>query len=124
MSIRTELMKKDEMVKKEQVQEKENFEEKDFIENFLIPKFREIKEKLPNVAYLKISFNKCGFCFMFKTNIDDWENSKFNYTIVSNAVKLAENYDIIASENYDKEFHDTDITFCLFLENINLKGDC
>lgn len=71
------------------------------IEEFLIPKFREIAKAYPLAPYLTIKFHHIAGCWFYTSNIDDWEDKKeaqYDYEVVNKALKIAKEYDI---EPYD-----------------------
>ena len=119
MSIKSELKEQYRLYKKEMT-EKDLALEKEarkFIEDFIIPKFREIAKKKPGSNYLRIGFSYgMGGCF-YNSDINK-ENVKisYDYYMVSKAVKLANEYEISANE-YDDRACGRDITFYLDLED-------
>lgn len=111
MSVKSELKTKYQQSKLKQEQEqKENEKEEEkelqagvrnFIEDFIIPTFREIYENNPTTSYLHLRID-------FTDNIDYWRytlaskiNFPYTYETVSAAVKLAKEFEIEASEEDD-----------------------
>lgn len=112
MTIKDELKSK---LKKSNEKEDDELELKatEMIEEFLIPKFREIAQKKPECDYLKITFHNNMGGWFYTSNIDDWSKrrkSPYKVSVVSKAVKIAYKFDIEArslEENYvadDYEF--------------------
>ena len=120
MTIKDELKAKLQQVKAKQDKEKRNLESKarKFIEEFIIPKFREIAEKKPTSEYLTISFWSNIDCWYYTSDIDGWDqrhDSPYDFSVVSTAVELAEKeFDIEASET-DDGAGGRSLTFCLDL---------
>ena len=88
MSIRTELKEKLHKVLNEQAGEERRLELEaiKMIEEFVIPKFREIVDFHSNIG-----------CWNYTSNINNWDkrkNSPYDYPVVSKAVKIASQFDI------------------------------
>lgn len=120
MSIKTELKAKLQK-NKENHQKKERdiqSEARRFIEEFIIPKFREISDKEQTSDYLYITFTNNIGCWYYTSSIDKWENrkdSEYDYEVVSMAVELAEEFDIEANKCGDGA-GGKDLIFALNLE--------
>lgn len=120
MSIKTELKAK--LQKTRENQEKKGreiqSEARKFIEEFIIPKFREISDEEPTYDYLWITFHNNIGCWNYTSNFDDWNHrkkSKYDYEVVSVAVELAKEFDIEANK-CDDGAGGKDLTFVLNLE--------
>lgn len=120
MSIKTELKAKLQK-NKENHQKKERdiqSEARRFIEEFIIPKFREISDKEQTSDYPYITFTNNIGCWYYTSSIDKWENrkdSEYDYEVVSMAVELAEEFDIEANKCGDGA-GGKDLIFALNLE--------
>lgn len=120
MSIKTELKAKLQKTRENQDKKERDIqsEARKFIEEFIIPKFREISDKEPTYDYLYITFTNNIGCWYYTSNIDKWENrkdSEYDYDVVSVAVELAKEFDIEANK-CDDSAGGKDLTFVLNLE--------
>ena len=120
MSIRSELKANLQKVRKKQTVEEPNLElqARKMIEEFIIPKFRKINEKHPTSSFLKIEFHNNIGCWCYTSDIDRWEDRKespYDYLVVSEAVKIAKDFDIEAKQADDGSGGDT-FSFTLDLE--------
>lgn len=99
MSIRTELKEKLHKVTNKQAEEERRLELEaiKMIEEFVIPKFREIADAQPTSSILRIDFHSNIGCWNYTSNINNWDkrkNSPYDYSVVSKAVKIAFKFDI------------------------------
>lgn len=106
MTIKEELKKQLQQAKAKQTEEERNLEAeaKVMIEEFLIPKFREIAKAYPLAPYLVVKFHSNIGCWCYTSNIDDWEDRKesaYDYKVVSKAIHIAKEYDITAEVTDD-----------------------
>ena len=78
MSIRTELKEKLHKVLNEQAGEERRLELEaiKMIEEFVIPKFREIADVQPTSSILRIDFHSNIGCWNYTSNINNWDKRK------------------------------------------------
>lgn len=105
MSIRSELKAKLQKVKGEQTEQERNLEveAKKMIEEFIIPKFREIADK-QTTSFLWIDFHLNIGCWCYSSNIDHWSERKaspYDSSVVSKAIHLAKDFEIETKESDD-----------------------
>ena len=87
------------------------------IEEFVIPKFREIADVQPTSSILRIDFHSNIGCWNYTSNINNWDkrkNSPYDYPVVSKAVKIAFKFDIEGKITDDGSGGDT-LSFILDL---------
>lgn len=106
MTIKEELKEQLQQAKAKQAEAERNLEAeaKAMIEEFLIPKFREIAKAYPFALYLFVNFHSNIGCWCYTSNIDDWEDRKessYDYNVVFKATHVASEYDITAKVTDD-----------------------
>ncbi|MCI8362300.1 MAG: hypothetical protein HFJ41_04085 [Clostridia bacterium] len=106
MTIKEELKEQLKQAKAKQSETERDLEAeaKVMIEEFLIPKFREIAKTYPLNSLLYVDFNSNIGCWYYTSNIDGLEGRKkssYDYKVVSKAIDIANEYDIEAKTTDD-----------------------
>jgi len=108
MSIKSEL--KDKLRKEKEEQKKQEgesaLEASKFIEEFIIPKFREISKKRPTLSILQIQFHNTLGGLFYTSSVESWDCKKastYDPSIIMRAVQIANDFEIEAkSMNYNE----------------------
>ena len=96
MTIKEELKEKLEQVKKSQSSDNQAIEEEaqKMIDEFIIPKFREIASKQPTADYLEIALYDMLLGWNYTTNIDYKKKVSYSREAIYTAAEIAVKYDI------------------------------